>query len=567
MRSKIAVALALLLTALGAALAVSRLRPRTTPSLEVVRVDRVLPRSEQLDLLRPGAMALASDGRSAVYVVRRNDTTELMLQYLDKAEPVRIPGTEGARAPFISRDGARIGFFTPGGALQTMDLPDGRPTEVANGMTAASSACFGPNGAIVVSVESEGLRVIAADGTSHWATHVDQGQGERRHTWPQWIAAKNLLLFTVSHAALDENAVAVANIDGTGTHRVIAPALLARYVGQNVVIAARRDGLWALDVDWSSMQTQKQERLAGGVMASEDGVPQFDAGGGHVAYVPEATIGNAIVSAGNHGSRFVLQERGSYGQPRLSPDGKAIAFTSGSGAAAELLVASMIDGTVLRTWRGVAVEPRWTADGRWLVYATPKAQGWELEWVATDDPNGMGTVLTTTTERAGTPWFSGEQYVLESVGGSGAWIVPSTPGAGVATCLVPLQTRGGAPQLRAYVAGETPADRRVFVSGPQVPTASLETESFEPVWSPDGSGLYYRRGAALWRRPLESPNPIRFGAPELVMASGLVEGPCGIPNYDTATDGGVVGVYRDPVERPSTVRFILQYRPEPPPPQ
>ena len=247
MNYKVAIIVAAAVSCLVTLAAVRRLRPRALPAVDVVRVERVLPRSEQLDLADPGAVAMTADGRAAVYVVRRGKTTELALQYLDKIEPVSIPGTTGALSPFLSANGTVVGFFTADGALHTVEIASGASRQLLTGMSASNGACFGPGDSVIVSAEAQGLRVVGSGRNDAGMTRVDRANGERLHSWPQWIPALNALLFTVTYETPGRESVALARLDKPGTHSVLAPGLAARYLGNGVLIAARHDGLWALE--------------------------------------------------------------------------------------------------------------------------------------------------------------------------------------------------------------------------------------------------------------------------------------------------------------------------------
>jgi len=56
-------------------------------------------------------VALADDGRFVVYEGRVDGESRLFLRWLDKPESTLIEGTEGGHWPFMSPDGAWIGFF------------------------------------------------------------------------------------------------------------------------------------------------------------------------------------------------------------------------------------------------------------------------------------------------------------------------------------------------------------------------------------------------------------------------------------------------------------------------
>jgi hypothetical protein len=60
-------------------------------------------------------IVLSADGTRMVFVSRAADgRTHLNVRALDRPNTIRLPGTEGARGPFVSPDGRWIGFWADG---------------------------------------------------------------------------------------------------------------------------------------------------------------------------------------------------------------------------------------------------------------------------------------------------------------------------------------------------------------------------------------------------------------------------------------------------------------------
>jgi hypothetical protein len=79
--------------------------------------------------LRGSAPALSPDGRTLVYVAGTAEGTRLYARPLDEIEARAIEGTEEAREPFFSPDGAWIGFVSAG-TVRRVPLTGGTPTVV-----------------------------------------------------------------------------------------------------------------------------------------------------------------------------------------------------------------------------------------------------------------------------------------------------------------------------------------------------------------------------------------------------------------------------------------------------
>jgi hypothetical protein len=86
-------------------------------------------------------------------------------------------------------------------------------------------------------------------------------------------------------------------------------------------------------------------------------------------------------------------------------------------------------------------------------------------------------------------------------------------------------------------------------------------DASEVLLTAGGRWMFYRDGSSLLRR--EAFRGARPGPPIVVLAGGLVDGPCGNVNYDVTPDGTrIVAVYRDPVVPPSSLRFVLNFAAE-----
>ena len=57
-----------------------------------------------------GSPAFSPDGRRIAFTAVTEGTNHIWLYSLDAPEPVRVPGTEGARLPFWSPDSSHLGL-------------------------------------------------------------------------------------------------------------------------------------------------------------------------------------------------------------------------------------------------------------------------------------------------------------------------------------------------------------------------------------------------------------------------------------------------------------------------
>jgi eukaryotic-like serine/threonine-protein kinase len=123
---------------------------RTRPSGQPVRLQAGLGADVSLLTDQGAAAVLSPDGQVLVFAAKRSDTadSQLFVRHLNELAATALAGTEGARNPFFSPDGAWVGFFaggklkkiaTGGGAVVTLcEAPNGRAPP---GPTTAARSC------------------------------------------------------------------------------------------------------------------------------------------------------------------------------------------------------------------------------------------------------------------------------------------------------------------------------------------------------------------------------------------------------------------------------------------
>lgn len=95
------------------------------------------------------ALAWSRDGRQLLYTAAREGTRRLFLRCMSHGEPVPIPRTEGATAPFFSPDGQWAAFFA-GGRLKKVSLSGGAPVTLAD-TPVPRGATWGPDDTVYFS--------------------------------------------------------------------------------------------------------------------------------------------------------------------------------------------------------------------------------------------------------------------------------------------------------------------------------------------------------------------------------------------------------------------------------
>ena len=167
-------------------------------------------------------VSVSPDGRKLVFATAPGG---LWLRDLGALDWRRLPGTEGASAPFWSPDSRYVGFIVDD-ILRRIDTTGGPPETVASLATAAPrSGTWNRHGDIVLGSWGGGSggpmwRVSAAGGAATPVTQVDLSKGEFVHTWPTFLPdGKHFLYFRSGPPDVEGMYVASLDVDAGSQSR------------------------------------------------------------------------------------------------------------------------------------------------------------------------------------------------------------------------------------------------------------------------------------------------------------------------------------------------------------
>ena len=565
----------------------------------------VQPDLELLDI------AVSSDGQQLAYTALRDGRSRLYARSLDRFEAVELPDTAGAEQPFFSPDGSAIGFFT-GPHLKwspvptDADRPPGGPTVVAELSGVPAGGYWSDDGTIVIGGPGAAglLTVPAGGGTPTPITTVDTVSGETAHGWPQWFDEDHLL-FTIGRRGQDPR-LALLHRE-TGRIRTLLLADGGGFaVEPNTLVFARRGEIFAATIDPDLLDDEaaagadrdplslSPRPVLGGVASSGFGShglgrARFAAArDGALVFVPPAvTAGdNRLVFVDRDGrSELIDPVNDQHQTPRLSPDGRRIAFSAVTTILQrDLWLLDLDDGTRRRLTdsAGDNHSPLWSRDGRSITFASsrtglqqifrrllptsdvaePILRG-DLRTPGSWSPDGRHLafhephperdrdiwIWSGSAGNEPEPWLAtpaNERAPAYSP--NGHWIAYVSDGAG---------TDGDQVYVRAAPAGANDAPLRVSPAG-----------GTEPVWERTGSRLFFRRGRSLYEtsiRPAADGQPAANGT-ALIFDGPFLADPLGnLPTYDITSDGRFVMM--ELASRPNVIQIVTGWRPTvfPPP--
>ena len=506
-------------------------------------------------------VTISPDGRMVAYVGGPpNDPWTINVRNLDRLASRSLPGTEGALNPAFSPDGRWLAFRAPDGKLKKVAVDGSSVTTICpidiSGTDAAGLTWISDHEIVFgrgIYSEGSGLYRVSADGGDPKRfTQLDAASGERLQLSPVAADHGRLILYSSTIASTTDLNIGVIPM-ATGKPKVFAALKGIRAVGlaDGQLIYVRADGAVMaapFDVDRLEAGTPVQVDDSVTVPASGWDVPVALSESGTLFYQHGGAV-SQLVSVDLHGqSHPILDTAQVYLHPRLSPDGRRLAYEVQGATESEIWVTDLALHTRERiTHAGFNNRPEWSPDGRTLLYMSSRAPNNSI-WIEPSDGSADATMLY----RADNPI----REALFTPDGKAVVYRADTPDSNRNVYLLPLQGEKKpvgllvsvadekeprvSPDSKwlAYVSNESGVEevylRALMPGGARVPVSSGGAS--EPLWSRDGRRLYFRSGTKLLVATVTTSPRLAVSAPELVF-----QGPYATesyhPNYDVAPDG------------------------------
>src|SRR5580704_9184097 len=169
-------------------------------------VTQRLVRSSLLPLpntsFQPNHFALSPDGSRLAFVAADSYGKEcLWMRDLSASGAQQLSGAEGARAPFWSPEGRRIGFFADG-KLKTIDVAGGAVHILCDARVAMGGAWHSDD-VIVFAGQVAGplFRIAASGGACVAVTPIPRPESSQLHCWPVFLPGTDRFLYFANRAA------------------------------------------------------------------------------------------------------------------------------------------------------------------------------------------------------------------------------------------------------------------------------------------------------------------------------------------------------------------------------
>jgi serine/threonine-protein kinase len=566
-RRAIPIAAAVVITAIVTAVATRWATP--VPSPTVTRFPVPAPTFKSIS---NQTIAFSPDETHLVFVAdKQPGRSELMIRAVGELNARSIPGTEvpgNITALAFSPDGRSIAFFANrDSAIQVVPLAGGPPRTVCKAELAPNGISWS-EGRILFPQPTGIYQVSEQGGVPELIVKLEPGEVA---SWPELVGRSGSVLFSVRTTDQGvgpegwDKAQVIVQAPGGVRHLVASGGSYPRYLTSGHIVYAQGGTLLAVlfDVERHRVLGPPTPVLEGvSRSATNTNAPHYGLSAtGSLAYVPGAAEfarvrTMALLDLGGRAEPLPAPPD-SYVHPRVSPDGRQVAFATGAGgvlyAGETIWIYDLGGKTPARrlTFGGQYSAPIWTRDGQSVVYAGERGSDRGLFMQRAD---GTGGVEQLTRAEPGTmhypeSWAPGDRTLSFRVlaNGNSIWTV-ARDGDRVPKPLVQIQGRSVvtsefSPDGRwlAYGSNELGTTAyQVFVQ-PYPPTGAKyqvnPRTSSSPIWSRDGKRLFFAFAAQVFAVDVQTAPTFVAGQPADFDTDGVFPSQAFWRNFDLMPDG------------------------------
>jgi len=448
--------------------------------------------------------------------------------------------------------------------------------------------------------QPNGIMRISSNGGGKPETLIPLKPDEVADT-PQLLPGGRAVLFTLATSVIGDDrwnrARIVVQSLKTGERKpLIEGGSSARYVPTGHIVYAFNGTLFAVPFD------VKRLAVTGGSSLVLEGVRRFTNPGqtgvahfsisdtGSLIYIPGPVAGTAgslqnplvlIDRSGN--AKSIPLPPGPYRTPRVSPDGKRIAFWTNGPKEYSVWIYELSGATSMRRLNigGASRYPIWSADNQHVAFQNVRDDGIDISWQLADGTGVAEQLVKAEVGLAPVPevWSPTSQNFLFSIGkeNGGAislrtFSMPDKKSAVFAESESRLVARSVfSPNGRwvAYQSSET-GRNEIFVQPFPVTGTKYQVSKDggrQPLWSPDVKELFYNSTLAgvgrLVSVKIATQPSFTFGNPTPIPVDGILpSGGGGVRDFDITPDGKFIVVKTGllPSDRtPLQVQVVLNW--------
>ncbi len=476
---------------------------------------------------------------------------QIFVRQMDELGVHPLPGTEGGEQPFFSPDGKWIAYFA-NHQMKKVPVTGGPPTvlaELPGGL--AYGGAWAPDGRVVVS-RGNSLAIIPAGGGALSLLSATDTATDRLLMNPKILPDGKTVIVTRWRGSTVSAGLWVATIgEGKATDLQLPGSYVLGMIDDQLVYDTQSGVLMAVPFDIGKRKVMGPPvSVLEGIAVGANGAAQAAISrSGSLVYQTGALLRHALITDMRGTNVSALLEPGKYSAPRFSPDGNRIAIGLLTQGTADIWMYDLRSQTLGRITTEGDVNDRaeWSPDGKRIIFRSNRGGPLAL-WSQPADGTGKAELVLRDPAAEiweGVPTADGKSMIYRTgtIGTADIWIRQLTGD----TIRHPLATTpftewSGRPspdgRWLAYESNET-GDFQVYVR-PMVEGGARQQISVdggvEPVWSPDGTRLYYRHNDEFMAATLGTKNGLAIVGRETLF-KGDYPVTTGHANYDVAPDG------------------------------
>ena len=475
-------------------------------------------------------LAISPDGSRVAFSARdASGTLRVWLRPVAALEATAVAGTDDATSLFWSPDGRSLAFFT-GTKLRRLDLPGGTPVSICDVREGIGlSGTWGVDGQILfASIEGEAIFTVpASGGTPSAMLKPDPARGETRLNWPSFLPDGRRFLYLQRRR--DGSGHLMLAEPGKTPRDVMPGQSNVQYVDPGYVVFAREGALVGQRFDLA------RGAVVGAPFSIADPVSYFFTTS--LARFATSLNGALVYQSHDNEQRLVWFDRsgrdvgavgevGQYKGPRLSPDGRRLAFDRFSRGAYDVWETDLERRAETRLTMDPSSEGygAWMPDGRSLLYNADRGgppQIFRKNLMTGREESVLPTSGTYQEPGDISPDGKTLLYLQRAAGGNNIWMF-ALDGSRAPTMAVdsPFDeervrfSRDG----RVFSFHSNASGRWDVYISPFPPTGEKTRVSpaggHEARWSRDGKELFYLSpDGRLMAVPIQTAPALRIGAP------------------------------------------------------
>lgn len=456
-----------------------------------------------------GHIAVSPDGRTTAFIAEGSDgVRHLWIRPLEDLSSRMLPGTDGAMFPFWSPDNRFIGFFADG-KLKIIDITGGRPLTICDAANGRGGS-WNQYGEIIFTSQAASAiyRVPDAGGIPEQLTSIDDQPAGVGHRWPVFLPDGKHFLYLWGN--IDERDLYVASLDLKVNKRLLQNSSNVIY-SDGRIFYIRESMLMGQPFNTKKLEFTGPPNLVaenifynsgfakGAFSFSQNGVLVYQSG--------QSVEGAALNWYDENGNMLKTLATGRYIDTHISPDGKqlAVEFTAPETQNRDIWIYDLEREFKSRFTFSPGIDrmPRWSPDGKQIAFSSNRNGTFDIFIKESGGASEEELIFEHESDLYISDWSRDGKFILinaleQATNLWSIWVLPIDESLEAYQFLASEFSEFTArfsPDNRwvvyvSDISGRTEIYMRPF-SGPGAVRQISTSGGADPVWSPDGSEIYF----------------------------------------------------------------------------